>query len=1197
MKPSELTFLTGIESKAVVPIDVASGLSIPVSRGSSSSSRVTVSYTPPTDDILNLNKSGYDTYIDKKGITSTTPVVLAIVPTRNEDVEKSLLTVQRGLTKSCVTATTQMIMDTTGSMSEDQLTEFNAASWPGGFKSVVDSIVASYQSKSNYLQHLDKVFGLQITDPQQYQFISSYISYTSSTSATEGTVTVASGDVSTSVRDVSGFTQTDSTEDWAYNIAGLESGEIVQADLSLNARSNMAVLLQLIRNSIGTLRYGDFEKISADDNSYVLERIESESHRQIVDFLSSIYRSTFDLGSSLTEEIVDGTFSVVAKELSLHQSMQLRGVSGQTIQSYMVEKFGNIAKLDYEQDLSSDRSGGTTFSSILRLEDRGKKIRCIDTGVTSQAFLDEYTTADQYYLIGPLSNDTSLLASRSSEFKAEIQNISSNLLDVKSLLQGTYDDNFVITLMQCISALIGDLFFTAYPTDFGTRQKTASKFILLLKSLEDPTLLNILFKIMMLRDRLINPGDYESSEEDQNVLKIRVKNALISQTDRLTSKLGLTQATSYDPDTKESTVVKGVYYDGDSTLSKGLEIFNFTSPSSTGGASSDYYGVGSNDLATIWTSNVIDVLFSEEQTQYDYFHSYAKNLMNGVEYETISSNGSSNPFDARTDIVDEFITTNRDHRALALYLKAITWFKNASSPTTRILLNFSSYAETESGITTEGQNSEGKSTDKINISMYYDIDVWADIKGLIDKFLSLPSSVTKSSSTSSPDSGTYNITFKFNDYTGFGNDIAALSELVVDTGITGEPTASFSDGVLTVTGTKNFDSTSAYHFNLNIKPVYDGNLRNLIYKTQAVYDACNYVSDWLGQASSLLDAASSNAASYASQYGEKLSSLYTSNSVTNLVRTYDNSLKMSDDFPYYTADYYRNSSYLLGMLNYADYALGSNIEDSFVVVCGIPYGTIERLGGYSLSSERVIRLTLTFRNMNYGTSTVFEQTYTFPASSYIDPSLQKYTDDQLVLEPLTGDSIVDATKLYYLSQDGSLSEDISTDYDVKEQELSSTALLEYLRVLYGLDFSLNSFRQNEDVNVDEQFPYTDSTKSLLENYVASLRLDSLISSRYVNTIGSAKGVQKKKIIKEALAGPVFDKIVAIPISGNLLKNEDQFYLCDLIVSITFENVGDIVVDDTTTSSRLEFAGSVSPGSVDIGEIASNPLMTSARLIT
>jgi hypothetical protein len=60
-------------------------------------------------------------------------------------------------------------------------------------------------------------------------------------------------------------------------------------------------------------------------------------------------------------------------------------------------------------------------------------------------------------------------------------------------------------------------------------------------------------------------------------------------------------------------------------------------------------------------------------------------------------------------------------------------------------------------------------------------------------------------------------------------------------------------------------------------------------------------------------------------------------------------------------------------------------------------------------------------------------------------------------------------------------------------------------------------------------------------------------------------------MKEALQGPVFDKIVAIPIDGSLLRGEGSFYMCDVMASIEFENVGEIVVVNDVNTFNLEDA--------------------------
>jgi hypothetical protein len=1176
MKPKELTFLTGIETSKSIPTDVITGNRITVTR-ENSSSRVPVSYAPDTDDSLTLSKSGYDSFISDKGITSTSPVILSIVPLRKESSEEAIITVQRGLAKTCVSSTTQMILDNTGSFTEAQATEFNSG-FSLNFQDIVIDIFTAYKSKANYLSYLSDPLGVQVTDPVSYRYVAPYISYTSETATSEVSAQVAIGSVSTGVNYLSGFYETASTSEWVSSVLGVNN---------VVSRSSMTVLLQSVRNGFAKLAYDEFETNDALDDIRTLETIASESNDETTDFLSSIYQKTFNLRTGISEEHADRVFNKVAKELSLQSIMTDLNINT-PINRYVDEKFGNITKLSYEQNIVNDKSGGTTFGGLLNVSSNGKIVQVIDPSAPSQDYLEQFITADQYYLIGPLANeDTAALTSRSDDFVAQVNECQDSLNEVKSVLDCEYDNLMITQLLECISSIIGDIFLTAYPVDFNARIWTMSKFLLLMKSTEDNNMLNILFRIMMLRDRLLNPSDYADGSFAVDEIKARAKSQIIGEINRLASKLGLEQSAIYNPDTGESKVVRGSYEDSSNTIEKNLDIFNFSIPGGTGrNINASSQELSADGISKVWIDNLLNPLQSEEKTQYDYFHTYAKNLESdsSITFGIDSFTTTSELLTGRVGITQQFIKTNRDHRAFALLLKTIFWFKNASTQNRDVLfrVNNASTVDTSSADIGDGDTSSDDTTATLTVTLEYNPSIWAEIKGIIDKMLSLSGDITNSQTDSSDKAdGNYQIKIKLD--ASFDVLLSTITNeeigLVIATslGIAEDAVSALyvSEGSeYSVEITKSFSSNAAYLYNLNVSSIYDGNLRNIMSRSQTLYDVCNYISSWLSQAASLLNEASTNAANYTSRYGEKLATLYTGNSVTNLIRTYANGLKNSIEFPYYTSDFYRSSKFLSGMLNYADYALGvSEYEDSFVIVCGIPYGLIERMGGFEIGDEKNIKITLTFRDVNFGTPTNAELVYKFPAASFIDPSSQVYTEDQLTVVdlPTGNETILEATNLYYLTQDGTIQQDTFTDSDVKAQELSSTSILEYLRLLYGLDFSLNAFSQNENVNVDSAYPNTDSTATLLQNYVAGLKYDPLISSRFSTTIANSKGIQKKKIMKEALQGPVFDKIVAIPIDGSLLRGEGSFYMCDVMASIEFENVGEIVVVNDVNTFNLEDA--------------------------
>jgi hypothetical protein len=268
------------------------------------------------------------------------------------------------------------------------------------------------------------------------------------------------------------------------------------------------------------------------------------------------------------------------------------------------------------------------------------------------------------------------------------------------------------------------------------------------------------------------------------------------------------------------------------------------------------------------------------------------------------------------------------------------------------------------------------------------------------------------------------------------------------------------------------------------------------------------------------------------------------------------------------------------MLNYADTVLPT-AEDSFIVVCGIPYGMLERLGAFKLNVEKDVNITLTFRDVNYGTATKFEKTYRFPAVSFVDQATQKYTTNSIGSQ----EDLINSTTLKYLDQNGNIATDNFTGIEVKTQEIQSNSILEYMRLLYGLDFDINAFHQNQAVDVTSAYSSLASIKTIFDNYVAGLQINPLVKSRYIKSVDNIVELQKQQIMKEALQGFIFDKIVAIPINGSDLSGSSNFYLCDLIISVELVTSA---INTTTTAATP---------SMILDSIVSTPLSSRSREIS
>jgi hypothetical protein len=128
-------------------------------------------------------------------------------------------------------------------------------------------------------------------------------------------------------------------------------------------------------------------------------------------------------------------------------------------------------------------------------------------------------------------------------------------------------------------------------------------------------------------------------------------------------------------------------------------------------------------------------------------------------------------------------------------------------------------------------------------------------------------------------------------------------------------------------------------------------------------------------------------------------------------------------------------------------------------------------------------------------------------------------------------------------------------------EIDSTSIIEYLRILYGLDFDLSSFHQNLAVDASSLFPSFNTASQKLSNEIIALGFNDLITSRYIAASQNYTGLRQKKIFENGLQGFNFDKIVAFAIPGSSLSSSGN-YICDIIASVSLRTEEDIILAST-----------------------------------
>jgi len=335
--------------------------------------------------------------------------------------------------------------------------------------------------------------------------------------------------------------------------------------------------------------------------------------------------------------------------------------------------------------------------------------------------------------------------------------------------------------------------------------------------------------------------------------------------------------------------------------------------------------------------------------------------------------------------------------------------------------------------------------------------------------------------------------------------------------------------------------------------------RGILQDTQSFYDGIDYVYRFIMQASSLLNDASNIAYSYTSTFGENLSNHYTSNAILNLNRQAKLSFSRDATYQNFSKDQYKNSNVLNGFLRYIqDDAEISGVQDSFIVVCGIPYGMLDRLGAFNQNNIGYVDVTVTLRPIGGSETGDIEIIKSYPIGAYVEHQYLTYDSTTNA----SYQQILDSTSLYELNSNLLLTVNDQFDEKSKQNELQSTALLNYIQLFYGLTFDYNITNQIVLNNITNS--NTTAAIDAFKEKVYRYRFDELVESRYISTGVNSLRFSRSNIITKALGGGVFDKVVAIPIDASLLKGAKAGYLVDILVSVDARFVERVVPVVTRT---------------------------------
>jgi len=320
--------------------------------------------------------------------------------------------------------------------------------------------------------------------------------------------------------------------------------------------------------------------------------------------------------------------------------------------------------------------------------------------------------------------------------------------------------------------------------------------------------------------------------------------------------------------------------------------------------------------------------------------------------------------------------------------------------------------------------------------------------------------------------------------------------------------------------------------------------QTLLQDTQVFYDSVDLVYRYIMQTNTLLATASKIAHDYQTTFGEKLSNNYTFNSVQALNRQARYAPRQSTDFKYFSKDMYKETTTLNGFMRFIqdDPEIPTD-EDSFIVVCGIPYGMLDRLGAFNQNKITYIEVSLLIRTINATQDDDIIIKKRYPATGFIEHQALKYTPTI----NSSGDSVLAATQLFELNTNSNFSPNDQFSIESKRNELESVSLLNYLELFLGIKFDGYVTVQNDLGDLDTQ--QMKDIKVKFVNEVRSYRFSDLVQSRYAAAGLNSIQFSRNTIISRSLSGPIFDKIVAIPVDANLLRKNRSGYLVDVLVSL------------------------------------------------
>jgi len=1007
------------------------------------------------DDFYKVTQVSYDKDLLDKGITSSAPVTLAIIPFKKlkevDNAESDILNIQRNLNTITISNVNNIINELTGSLfSSNELLALNDSTQLNAFKQAVTKISAAYNAKSAYMTHLNNMYLTETDESVIYRYGEG--SYPQKISAI-------------------GITQSESKLGW------------LEDELKFSkAGYNITQLMQILRNSFARRKLG---------KNFAVQQVTGYMGTAMsvmpatLSYYSEIYRDFFaplyaqqdsTAGRPVPMSDIDNKLDMLIIADSKDVAYTLGGVDPNLLYFKII---GQLSSFDNLLQLSDITNTGV-FSNLLKYTDESCTVLPVDVSVGNQDDLKLYRSADEFFIGQPLITDKNLLKTRAQKFSNDavaIENsFKEDVLKLANLYSfssssamrfGTLSDgdraaenelrNWNCFLTQ-MNAMMIDSFYT---TDNWT---SIARFSMLLKAIESTSIKSTIFKIMMLRDRVKYYKEYSPSTSQESAFLTAAKTELEDAVSELVLIFSPTERQIENSDDD-----------------KQLEFDTFKA-AFTGEATLQFFGAttiewdSKQDASTI-VADLVEDLIDPDSHQWDNFFTAARNssgLNSRFRSDKAWTPGNS-VLKSKIEISAGFLKLSRDDRAFLFLSK---WLS--------IIINFPFRLDIEVGTSPSGSGGTGKNettvrSTKIAIKFVatYSKDDYEDLR----KSLSL----TLSSDNFTPNS--------------FGN-------------------------------------FAKYSWPIS---------QSILQDAQDFYDGVNFVYRFIMQSSSLLTTATNLAFGYTPTFNESLSNNYTYNSVLNLNRQQKFAFLKNNTYENFSKDQHKSTNTLNGFLKYIqDDDEVSEIEDSFVVVCGMPYGILDRLGAFDQTKIAYLNLALTIRTINSLTTDDVIITKQYPIQGIIEQQLLNYT-------PTTNashDLILNATPLYELNKNRIFVTNTQFSNESKKNELQSTSLLNYLQLFYGISFNPYLTIQKVLPSITDQNVL--NARDKVKEKVYEYRLGELIETRYASSGINSLYMTKGDLILTALGGNIFDKIVAIPVDASLLTAGGNGFLVDIIASVTTE---------------------------------------------